>query len=260
MGGLAAHTTQDRMYDHFSQYGPVQDCILMMDRTTGRSRCFGFVTMKDPYAVDIILGEDQIMDGKKVDCKPAVPRDSPPVVASESLSHYRTKKMFVGGLPTDITEEAFRNFFGQFGPIEDSVIMFDRETKRPRGFGFITFMSEDAVERVLQNYENNFISGKWVECKKATPKDIGFMDRAKSGFPNVGNIPQYMMYPYYNQTMYDTPQYNQYEQTYRPDQVTETVQAPTPKYNQEEEIKNNLLEYLLGEDTEDNYSSPFKTM
>lgn len=90
--------------------------------------------------------------------------------------------------------------------------MFDRETKRPRGFGFVTFMSEDAVERVLDNYENNFISGKWVECKKATPKDIGCMDRAQS-YPVLGNLKQYMMYPYSNSSVYDTCSLNTYDQS-----------------------------------------------
>jgi RNA recognition motif-containing protein len=49
--------------------------------------------------------------------------------------------------------------------------MYDRGTNRPRGFGFITYEDEDSVESVLENFNNNYISGKWVECKKATPKD-----------------------------------------------------------------------------------------
>ncbi len=260
MGGLAAHTTQESMREHFSQYGPVQDAILMVDRNTRRSRCFGFVTMKDAASVDQILAEDQIVEGKKVDCKPAVPRDHAPAMPSDTLTHYRTKKMFVGGLPPDVTEEAFRNFFSQFGAIEDSVIMFDRETGRPRGFGFITFMSEDAVERVLQNYDSNFINGKWVECKKATPKDIGMMDRAKSSFQPFNTMPPYMMYPFYSQNMYETPYPSTYEQ-FPPGEEQLSFKPAPPEAHRErndEELRNNLLEDLLGEDTEENYSHPHR--
>lgn len=91
---MATHTSQDRIFEHFSRFGSVQDCILMIDRITGRSRCFGFVTMKDSASVDIILSGDHIIDSKKVDFKPAVPRESP-----------RTNKMFVGGLSTDIMKK-----------------------------------------------------------------------------------------------------------------------------------------------------------
>jgi len=49
------------------------------------------------------------------------------------------RKLFVGGLPPDVTSEEFRLFFEQFGAILDSVVMFDRETKNSRGFGFVTF-------------------------------------------------------------------------------------------------------------------------
>ena len=48
--------------------------------------------------------------------------------------------------------------------------MCDRTTGKARGFGFVIFVHEEAVERVIQNYERNYIDGKWVECKRAIPK------------------------------------------------------------------------------------------
>ncbi|KAI4311906.1 hypothetical protein MLD38_036770 [Melastoma candidum] len=59
----------------------------------------------------------------------------------------RTKKIFVGGLPSTITESDFKKYFDQFGLIMDVVVMYDHNTQRPRGFGFITFDTEDAVDR-----------------------------------------------------------------------------------------------------------------
>lgn len=147
----------------------------MVDRNSGRSRCFGFVTMEDSSAADKILSEEQIIDGKKADCKKAVPKASN---LASSQTEFRTKKVFVGGLPNDITESAFKEFFEQFGPVEDSIVMIDRETGRPRGFGFITFEDEESTERLLANGESNAIGGKWIDCKKAVPKQspgVGFM-------------------------------------------------------------------------------------
>mgnify|MGYP000921048096 FL=1 len=84
---------------------------------------------------------------------------------------YRTKKLFVGGLPQTVTDEQFREYFDQFGRIEDSVIMVDKVTGKSRGFGFITFESEESVELAVSRYYDNKIDGKWIECKKALPRD-----------------------------------------------------------------------------------------
>jgi RNA recognition motif-containing protein len=48
--------------------------------------------------------------------------------------------------------------------------MYDRDTSRPRGFGFITFEDEEATERLLANSDGNYIGGKWIDCKKAVPR------------------------------------------------------------------------------------------
>lgn len=53
-----------------------------------------------------------------------------------------SKKVFVGGLPPSVTEQDFRKYFEEFGKITDAVVMFDRETQRSRGFGFVTFDEE----------------------------------------------------------------------------------------------------------------------
>jgi len=48
--------------------------------------------------------------------------------------------------------------------------MVDRSTNRSRGFGFVTFESEEAVDNVIKT--ENTILGKWVEVKRAEPRDM----------------------------------------------------------------------------------------
>ncbi len=48
--------------------------------------------------------------------------------------------------------------------------MVDRSTNRSRGFGFVTFETEEAVETVIKT--ENTILGKWVEVKRAEPRDM----------------------------------------------------------------------------------------
>jgi RNA recognition motif. (a.k.a. RRM, RBD, or RNP domain) len=55
-------------------------------------------------------------------------------------------KVFVGGLDQSVNDIDFRTHFEQFGRITDAVIMFDRITKRSRGFGFVTYEDVGAMQ------------------------------------------------------------------------------------------------------------------
>ena len=59
--------------------------------------------------------------------------------------------------------ETFVKYFGKYGEITDSVIMKDRQTGRPRGFGFITYGDPSVVDTVIA--ETHVINGKQVSVK-----------------------------------------------------------------------------------------------
>ena len=73
-------------------------------------------------------------------------------------------------MASSVTEAEFKKYFAQFGTITDVVVMYDQRTQRPRGFGFISYESEDAVDRVLRRTFHE-LNGKMVEVKLAVPKD-----------------------------------------------------------------------------------------
>lgn len=89
-------------------------------------------------------------------------------------NEHDNRKLFVGGLPTDVTDFAFIEFFKQFGEVIDSVVMVDRLTKRSRGFGFVTFASENDANSLLTAIPSKtgyvMINGKQCEVKASTPK------------------------------------------------------------------------------------------
>jgi len=96
------------------------------------------------------------------------------------------RKLFVGGLPTDVTDDEFRTFFEQFGTVIDSVVMYDRETRNSRGFGFVTFDDPDVSKSLLQmgNHADGIgrlnMRGKTCEVKRAEPKHPGRAGKKKS--------------------------------------------------------------------------------
>ncbi|KAI4791023.1 RNA-binding domain-containing protein, partial [Aureobasidium sp. EXF-8845] len=158
IGGLNWETTDQSLREYFSQFGEVTECTVMRDGATGRSRGFGFLTFRDPKTVNIVMVKEHQLDGKIIDPKRAIPRDE----------QERTSKIFVGGVSQEATEADFKNFFMQFGRVLDATLMMDKDTGRPRGFGFVTFDSEAAVDRTLERPLE--ILGKYIEVKKAQPR------------------------------------------------------------------------------------------
>lgn len=60
----------------------------------------------------------------------------------------------------NITIDAFTKHFGKYGEITDSVIMKDRHTGQPRGFGFITYADPSVVDQVIE--DSHIFNGKQV--------------------------------------------------------------------------------------------------
>lgn len=112
-----------------------------------------------------------------MEAKKAVPRDDNYIINRSNHTNQgspgpgRTKKIFVGGLASTVTESDFKLYFDQFGTVTDVVVMYDHNTQRPRGFGFITYDSEEAVDRVLHKTFHE-LNGKMVEVKRAVPKEL----------------------------------------------------------------------------------------
>lgn len=51
---------------YFSRFGEIADCVIMMDKVSGRPRGFGFVTFADPEVANKVLEEDHVIDGRTV--------------------------------------------------------------------------------------------------------------------------------------------------------------------------------------------------
>jgi len=162
---LSWQTTEGTLRAHFEKFGELTDVALMIDKRTGQPRGFGFIKMKYPAAADIVVAQEHVIDGRRVDVKKAVPRDRAP-----APTRTESKKIFVGGLSADVSDKIFHDYFSKFGIVKDAVVMVDRSTNRSRGFGFVTFESEEAVDNVIKT--ENTILGKWVEVKRAEPRDM----------------------------------------------------------------------------------------
>lgn len=159
IGGLNWDTTESSLRDYFATYGEIVDLTIMRDSNTGRSRGFGFLTFKEPEAVEAVLQKQHVLDGKVIDPKRAIPKEE----------QDKTGKIFVGGIAPEVTEHDFDEFFSQFGNVIDAQLMIDKDLRRSRGFGFVTFDLPEAVDNVTRNHYLE-LKGKRMEIKKAEPR------------------------------------------------------------------------------------------
>ncbi|XP_066501713.1 heterogeneous nuclear ribonucleoprotein A/B-like isoform X2 [Hoplias malabaricus] len=161
VGGLSWDTSKKDLKDYFSKFGEVTDCTIKMDSNTGRSRGFGFILFKEAASVEKVLQQkEHRLDGRQIDPKKAMAMKKDPV-----------KKIFVGGLNPETTEEKIREYFGVFGEIEAIELPTDPKTNKRRGFVFITFSEESPVKRVMEKKYHN-VSGSKCEIKIAQPKEV----------------------------------------------------------------------------------------
>lgn len=70
------------------------------------------------------------------------------------------KRLYVGNLPFRASEEEVREAFGAFGEVADVNLITDRETGRPRGFGFVEMVDDDAAQKVIEEMDGKDFGGR----------------------------------------------------------------------------------------------------
>lgn len=92
-------------------------------------------------------------------------------------------KLYVGNLPFTATEDSVRALFAAHGTIEKISLVTDRDTGRPRGFGFVEMSNADA-SRAIQALNGKDFEGRALRVNEA-------QDRARSGGGRRGGPRRY---------------------------------------------------------------------
>jgi len=165
VGGLAWDSTEESIKEYFEKFGTVQEVNLKRNKEDpSKHRGFCFVKFSTQEFADSVLSQSEphFIDGSKVDPKSVCP----PGVKPEQ----RTKKIFVGGLQDSTTDEAMREYFSQFGQIQNNIeFATDRNTGKRRGFCFVEFANENIVDRIVKS-KYHTIAGARVETKRLLTK------------------------------------------------------------------------------------------
>lgn len=81
-----------------------------------------------------------------------------------------SKNLYVGNLPWSATEEEVRSTFEAFGEVTSVKLIEDRETGRPRGFGFVE-MDDAGAREAISNLDGKDFGGRNLKVNEARPRE-----------------------------------------------------------------------------------------
>ncbi len=82
------------------------------------------------------------------------------------------KRLYVGNLPFSATEDEISELFGQHGTVHSVALINDRETGRPRGFGFVD-VDDDALQTMIQALDGQEMGGRTLRVNEAQDRRGG---------------------------------------------------------------------------------------
>ncbi|VAH95841.1 unnamed protein product [Triticum turgidum subsp. durum] len=82
-------------------------------------------------------------------------------------------RCFVGGLAWATDDQSLQNAFSKYGDVIDSKIITDRETGRSRGFGFVTFASDEAMRQAIEAMNGQDLDGRNITVNEAQSRRSG---------------------------------------------------------------------------------------
>jgi RNA recognition motif-containing protein len=94
------------------------------------------------------------------------------------------RKLYVGGLSYNTTQESLRSYFERVGDVDTVNIITDRETGRSKGFGFVEMATAEDAQAAVENYNGKEFDGRSLtvnEAKPQAPRSGGGGGRGNSG-------------------------------------------------------------------------------
>jgi RNA recognition motif-containing protein len=91
------------------------------------------------------------------------------------------KKLFVGSLSWNTTDEGLRAAFERFGPVSEAKVILDRDTGRSRGFGFVTFEDGSHADAAIEAMNGQKLDGRTINVNEAHERQGGGGGRGFGG-------------------------------------------------------------------------------
>ncbi|KAK9061698.1 hypothetical protein SSX86_018881 [Deinandra increscens subsp. villosa] len=165
VGNLPYDVDSEKLAQMFSSAGVVEISEVIYNRDTEQSRGFGFVTMSTveeaEKAVETFNGYD--LNGRLLTVNKAAPRGSQP----ERRVVGNSFKIYVGNLAWQVDSGRLEQAFSEHGKVVDARVIYDRESGRSRGFGFVTMENETEMNDAIAALDGQDLDGRAIRVNVA---------------------------------------------------------------------------------------------
>jgi len=101
------------------------------------------------------------------------------------------KKLYVGGLSYDTTQDTLKETFAKAGTVETATVISDKFSGRSKGFGFVEMSSDEEAQKAIEMFNGKELDGRTITVNEARPMEPraprqGGFDRGGRGFGGGG--------------------------------------------------------------------------
>ncbi|KAL6553489.1 hypothetical protein OROGR_007331 [Orobanche gracilis] len=188
--GLGWETTTEKLHALFSTYGELDEAVVILDKVTGKSKGFGFITFKHVDGAIMALKEpSKSIEGRMTVTQLASAGNSGGGGAGGGAGggggvnnpvDVSMRKIYVSNVPYDMPPDRLLQHFSMYGEIEEGPLGFDKATGKSKGFALFVYKTIEAARASLVDQVKN-IDGHQLNCKLAN-------DGKKGKTPGVGAV------------------------------------------------------------------------
>ena len=91
--------------------------------------------------------------------------------STQNITNMSNSKLFVGNLSFNTTQDDLQSTFAAHGTVVEANLMMDRETGRPRGFGFVTMSTPEEAQAAISALNGRSIDGRAITVNVAKPRE-----------------------------------------------------------------------------------------
>ncbi|KAF5460927.1 hypothetical protein F2P56_020762 [Juglans regia] len=194
--GLGWDTNTDGLRSLFSSYGEIEEAVVILDKQTGKSKGYGFVTFKHVDGALLALKEpSKRIDGRVTVTQLAAAGNSGNN-ANANAADVTMRKIYVWEVPHEMSPDKLLSHFSSYGEIEEGPLGFDRFTGKSKGFALFVYKTAEGAQAALSN-PVKMIDGRQLNCKLANvdgkkgkqggPPGQGGPDGAQGPISGTGN-------------------------------------------------------------------------
>lgn len=170
--GLGWDANDDIIKSVFGKYGEIEDCKVVSDKNSGKSKGYGFILYKHRDGARRSLKQPQKTIGSQTaSCQlastgPVQAPWSAATVSGPPVSEYTQRKIYVSNVSAELDIKKLVEFFSKFGEIEEGPLGLDKQTGKPRGFCLFVYKNLESARKALVEPHKNF-EGHILHCQKA---------------------------------------------------------------------------------------------